>query len=269
VRVATALWAARHPVRAFKAARRNPKLAWLRALPDFLIIGAMRSGTTSLYYALTQHPRVVPPGKKEIHFFNSNYERGPDWYRTWFPLRAALVGGKMTFEATTFYLFDKEAPARARSVIPDARFIAILRDPVARAVSHYYHSRRWGKESLNFTDALAAEEARLATGDPSEFRTHSYFTRGCYDEQLENWLSEFPREQILVLISEEFFARPQEGVDTITDFVGLPRASIKDLTRQHAGGQSEADPAVHDQLRLRFAPRNARLAGILGRDLPW
>src|SRR5947209_1159841 len=147
----------------------NLRSADRRALPDFLIIGAQKAGTTSLYRYLAAHPDIVASTRKEVHFFDINFWRGEWWYRSLFPLRRRLQRRPplrnrpaITGEASPYYLFHPFAPERAAQLLPDAKLIVLLRDPVERAWSHYRHEVANGRETMTFPDALAAEPARLA-----------------------------------------------------------------------------------------------------------
>ena len=169
-----------------------------RALPDFLLIGGQRCGSTSLYTTLCGHPQVLAGAHKEPHFFDNNHLRGEHFYRRLFPLRAHLRARRaITGEATTHYLSHPAVPGRVAAMLPDVRLIAILRDPVERAYSHYQLAHRNGREPLSFEQALAAEPERLAgeearlLSDPAyrgeAYGVQSYRTRGLYLEQLERW----------------------------------------------------------------------------------
>ena len=167
--------------------------SFLRALPDFLIVGTQRGGTSSLYKYLGQHPEVSPSTRKEVEFFSTRFDAGVEWYRAHFPLRRRS-GRLHTFEATPDYLLHPLAAERAYRLLPEAKIIAMLREPTSRAFSHYNHNRRLGHEPLSFTDALAAEPERIAgerarlLADSSyralDLRRHGYVERGKYDEQL-------------------------------------------------------------------------------------
>src|SRR6187551_3563074 len=128
-----------------------------RPLPDFLVIGAQKAGTTALYAYLRWHPGIAGPSWKEVCFFDRHWWRGEAWYRGQFPLRA---GERLVGEASPSYLFHPLAPERARSLVPGAKLVALLRDPVDRAYSQYQHEVALGREPLSFEDALAAEEER-------------------------------------------------------------------------------------------------------------
>src|SRR5690606_23224629 len=193
------------------------------ALPDALVIGAQRCGTTSLYHGLAQHPGVARAKKKEVHYFDLNYHRGLTWYQKQFERRRA----KLNFEASPYYIFHPKAPERVAAALPDAKIIVILRDPVARAYSHYWHERRLGHETLSFADAIEAEAERLAgesrklledDGYYSFNHQHfSYVARGCYARQLMRWLQYFPRTRFLFVESESFFEDPRREMARITE----------------------------------------------------
>lgn len=264
-----------------------------RILPSYLIIGAQRAGTTSLFDNLCRHPDVAGPTAtkdevawaKELHFFDDGFWRGVDWYRAFFPLAssryvARLRGADLIAgEASPSYLFHPGVPARVAATLPDVRLIALLRDPVERAYSHYQHMHRKGMETLSFEDALAAEEERLAgeeeriLADPryasDHHRNHSYVTRGLYADQLERWFEYFPREQLLVLRAEDFFARPAEIYADVLGFLDLRPWKAHDFVRRNRAAYSPIHPALRARLAARFAEPNARLARLLNRDFGW
>ena len=149
--------------------------ARLRTLPDYLIVGAQRAGTTTLQKHLFLHPDVMPPGRvKGVHFFDTNFGRSPLWYRSHFPTTRARARAEhgtghpvVTGEASPYYLFHPQCASRIADIIPEARIVMLLRDPVARAYSHYLHEERRGFEDLPLEEALAAEPSRLA-GDEAK-----------------------------------------------------------------------------------------------------
>jgi hypothetical protein len=236
--------------------------------PDYIIVGTQKGGTTSLHRYLTEHPEVSGGRGKEIHFFSWKYDRGLDWYLARFPPdgEAKVVG-----EASTSYLCDPEAPARVRQALPDVKLIVLLRNPVDRAYSQYQMNMRKGDEALTFEDALAAEPQRLCSADRSatQWRYSSYATRGLYAEQLEWWLAEFPCQQLLVLKSEAFFARPDEGLRQALAFLGLPAWSPASYEAHNPGLYPEMQPATRQRLTAYFAPHNQRLYELLDWDLGW
>ncbi len=127
--------------------------------PAFVIVGAQRGGTTSLYRYLAAHPGVLPASRKELHYFTNRHDRGPDWYRSQFP---PTPPGTITGESTPYYLFHPHAPRRLHAFAPDVKLIVLLRNPVDRAYSHYQLQVRRRHETLPFEEAIAREEERLA-----------------------------------------------------------------------------------------------------------
>ena len=266
-----------------RAARRRGLMATsgLRSLPDFLVIGTQRGGTTSLYRYMTAHPMVRAAQCKEIHYFDAEYGRGSAWYRSHFPL--AGTDGRaprlQTGEATPYYLFHPHAPQRVAALVPDVRVIVLLRDPVQRAYSHYHHELAKGREELTFEEAVAREAERLdgelerMTQDPgydsARLRHHSYVARGRYAEQLDRWYAAFPPGQVLVLRSEDLYGNAAATVDEVDRFLGLPPRKPA-LYRQHNGREyDDLPPAVSERLREVFAPHNQRLYALVGRDFGW
>ena len=149
------------PLRRLRADYRQ-LTAPLRGLPSVLIIGAQKGGTTSLFSYLVQHPDVLAPLTKEIHYFDLQYDREDKWYRGHFPFARRLERGAVTIDASPYYLPHPLVPARAAQLVPEAKLVAVLRDPVDRALSHYHHEVRAGRESLSFADAIDQEAERLA-----------------------------------------------------------------------------------------------------------
>jgi hypothetical protein len=257
------------------------------ALPDFVVIGGKKCGTTYLYHLLSLHPLVEPAATKELHFFDTLFDEGVEWYRRCFP-KPKLKDGRNTItgEATP-YMAAHHAPERMAEVIPQARLIALLRDPVDRAYSHYHQGVRRGSETRTFEEAIEAEEAR-SRGERDKMyddehhvgvnhRHSSYLSRGVYVDQLQCWSRFFDREQLLVLKSEDFFAHPVETLKVVLDFLGLPEwepeASnyrIKYSRKKFSGNYLQRmDPATRRRLEEYFEPHNRRLYDFLGKDLGW
>ena len=200
----------------------------VQAMPDFFIIGAQRGGTRSLYEYLSGHPDIQPARTEEVHYFSLFFDRGRRWFLSQFP---PLGPGQITGEASPYYLFHPLAAERLHAVAPEAKLIVLLRNPVDRAFSHYQLEVRQGNEPLSFEEAIAAESSRLAgeverildddTYASFAHQHYSYLARGRYVEQLRRWFSLFPRDQFLVLKSENFYRDPAAGYRQVTDFLGL------------------------------------------------
>ena len=262
-----------------------------RAFPDFVIIGGQRCGTSSLYKYLEDHPLIVPSLRKEIRYFNRHHAKGEGWYRAHFPsrwhrrwLRRRHGREPVTFEATPAYLLHPLAPVRASRLLPEARIVAILRNPVDRALSHFHHSVSRGWETLSFEEALEAEPARLAdhaerlATDPTyysnDYLRYSYAERGHYAEQLERWMAVYPIARILVLRSEDLFHEPVVTYHRLLEFLELPTWTPAHLANHSYRGAPPPEryglsPDVRRQLVERFAPSNRRLEQLVGRSFGW
>jgi hypothetical protein len=258
----------------------------LRPPPDFLIIGTKRGGTTTLYRALTRHPdvRELFPSMLHIkspHYFDLNHNRGKAWYRSHFPI---AVPGRprrwRTGESSPYYLFHPLAPARAASEAPGVRLIALLRDPVERAVSHHWDRVQVGIEHLSLADAIAAEPARLAgererleadpTATSDRYEHFSYVARGRYAEQLRRWLDAYPAGQLLVIRSEDLFAAPQVVFARVLDFLGLAPFELRSLERHHGRrDRPRMEPGLRADLAAMFVGPNAELADLLESPVWW
>jgi Sulfotransferase domain len=263
----------------------------LRLWPDVLIIGTQRGGTTSLYRYLAEHPNFAPAlVSKGVHYFDTElYERRPaSWYRGHFPttayreLRERISHGKViTGEGSPYYMFHPLGARRVRTTVPMVKLIALLRNPVARAYSHYQHEVDGGFEDLpSFERALAAEEKRLEgererlLNDPMyrsfAYRHHSYQARGRYAEQLAVWLELFPREQVLVLRSEDLFADPEATFAQVLRFLGLPSHTLRTFKRYNAHGAPRGMAAeTAAELEGAFEAPNRDLERLLGRGFGW
>lgn len=247
-----------------------------RALPDAVILGAQKSGTSSLHNYLTQQPGVIAPLVKEVHYFDLNFARGEAWYRAHFGRREEAG---INLDSSPYYLFHPAVPERMRALLPDARLIALLRDPVRRAYSHYWHEHARGREKLSFEAAIDAEPARLAdaeallargTIDRSEVHQHlSYLSRGRYAEQLERWFALYPRDRLLVLRFEDLVRQPLAVLNETLAFLGLPPAASANLGARNTRRYPPMADATAARLREYFAPHNRRLEALLGRSMGW
>ena len=252
--------------------------AAVRPLPDFLILGAQKAGTTALYAYLRRHPEITGPSWKEVSYFDRHYARGESWYRGNFPnlLRSR---GELVGEASPSYVFHPLGPERVKALVPEARLIVLVRDPVDRALSHYNHELALGRESLSFEDALDAEEGRLEgeverlRADPRYFSrawwSHTYKSRGRYAEQLERWLAVFPREQLLIVPSEELLAEPGRVHAEVLEFLGAPPYRLDAYPRVFERKYESMRPETRAELADSFADHNRRLYELVGRDLGW
>jgi hypothetical protein len=251
--------------------------AGLRVLPDFVIIGAQRSGTTSLYDYLLRHPQVIPAHKKEVHFYDLHHARGVEWYRANFPLRWQMRDGRITGEATPNYLVYPQAAERLHAVTPNAKLIALLRNPVDRAHSAWRLRSMEGSETASFEEALAREMEQADTDvsdmrDPRKvgrFLRFLYLAKSRYPEQLERWWSLFARDQMLIVQSEELFTHPDKALGAIADFLAIERWQPDSFRTVNEAKPAPIDAALRARLVEYFAPHNARLEAMVGRSFDW
>ncbi len=251
--------------------------AGLRSLPHFVIIGAQRAGTTSLYHWVTGHGECKAAFRKEPHYFDLHYDKGPNWYRAHFPLRTR---GAVSGEGSPYLLFHPLAPERmARDLPPATVLIVLLRDPVDRAISQYRYERQLGFEHLDLVDAIAAEPTRLAgqaqilrAGGASFAHQHfSYVARGEYARQLRHWFEYFPRDAIHVFERSELIVRTEEQNRLLT-LLGLdpdhqlPFPHHNATSFASAPGNEAAEREVRARLAEHFHPWNEDLATLLGRQ---
>jgi hypothetical protein len=269
----------KQPLRRIRAGYRR-LTAPLRGLPSTLIIGTQKGGTTSLFSYLVEHPDVLPPLSKEIHYFDFHYKNGPNWYRGRFPYAGQLRRGSLSLDASPYYMMHPLAPERAAELLPDVKLIALLRNPIDRALSHYQHEVRGGRETLSFAEALDREAERLC-GEEERLRRdphyyswnhhrYAYTQRGLYLIQLQRWAKNFPRSQLLVLQSEWLFRDPRAATAAVYRFLGL---RPHELTRYETFLPGSYDRDMPEQLRKRladyFEPHNRALFQWLGEEYDW
>jgi Sulfotransferase domain len=243
-------------------------LAGLGAIPDAIIIGAQKCGTSSLFHYLEQHPRLGSARTKEVHYFDLHFDRGPYWYRGQFRRRP----GEIVVEASPYYLFHPAVPARAAALLPAAKLIVVMREPVARAYSHYQHARAKGHETLGFEEAIAAERERMgdshdALADGRIRRSHahqhfSYISRGFYADQIARWQKHYPADSFLFLRAEDLFAAPQESFDQACSFLGLPQVALPDASARNARSYDRMRPEMRAELARLYEEPNRRLAEL-------
>lgn len=263
-----------------------------RQMPDFLITGTKRGGTTSLFNYLLMHPGVLGlfpqnRGKKSTDWFFADSAHPETWYRSHFHtqrykdrLAAELGHAPVNGEASPYYIWDPRIAEKVRAVAPGVKSILLLRDPVERAWSHYQERTQNGVEPLSFEEALTAESRRLdgeleqMSTDPAYHSTaHDWYTyraRGIYLPQIHNWLRSFDRDQVLILRSEDMYDDVQGVFDQVTDFLGIGRFTLPDTKPFNSSHRKSTVPEpIRTDLAQFFAPYNASLEEFLGRSLHW
>ena len=261
------------------------KFTWrIRCLPDFIIIGAQKSGTTSLFYYLSQHPQLIPSIKKEVHFFDGgldpgvdNFSKGQSWYRAHFPKRNELDNHEKVFEASPSYLFNPYVPERIFNLLPNTKLIILLRNPTERAISHYFHQKRKGVETLPIFDAFKVEEERLAPIIENEdyrskiFLQYSYKSRGLYYEQIIRYLKYFKFSNLLILHSDDLFMHTEITLQQTFNFIDVdPEFKILDLQPKHvSNNRTKVETDVYDYLNEYFYSQNQKLFSLLDVKYDW
>ncbi len=253
--------------------KKSSKRSALEWEPNFIIIGVQKGGTSSLYTYLTHHPQIAEARQKEVHFFDLNLDKGIEWYRSQFP---SIGDGteRQICEASPYYIFHPCVPQRVYNVFPQVKLILLLRNPVDRAISHYYHEVRLGFENLSLEEAIAAEPQRLAgeieklmasqTYYSHNHQHYAYLSRGIYADQILNWLKFFPKEQMLILKSEDLYTNPAATFNTTLEFLNLPSYQLEKYDKYNAGEYGSVNEEIYQQLTAYFQPHNQRLAGLLG-----
>ncbi len=267
------------------ASAKELALAWGRLTapwrmePAFLVIGAQRCGTTSLFRALSDHPDVLrPTASKGIGFFDVNYHRGRRWYLAHFPLRLARRG-KVTFESSGYYSFHPAASSRIHAELPGVKVVLMVRNPVDRAHSAHRHELARGFESLDFVEAVDAEAGRLAgeeerlLADPShesfEHRHHAYLARGRYVEQVRRFVAELGPENVHLVDADRLFADPDTELSTLFAWLGLSAWLPQSFDQWNARPRDSMDPEVRRRLSEYFEPFDHELTEFLGRLPSW
>ena len=219
--------------------------------PGFLVLGAQRAGTTWLDRHLRAHPDVyLPERRKELHYFDACYDRGPEWYASFFPSEAEAARYRAIGEITPKYLYDPVVPERIRRDLPDCRMIAILRNPVDRAYSQYALAVRDDGEHGSFEDFVA--------------RNPDTIERGFYARQLVRYFGQFPRDRFLVLLFESVMCDADAALGRVADFLGIDARDFP--ASAHGKKVNESYRPRHPRARAA-----ARKVGefLRGHDLDW
>ena len=253
------------------------------ALPDFLIIGAAKSGTSSLYEYLNHHPLILPCVVKEPNYFTVYYDRGLDWYKSCFPYKVQKIftqGKKLiTGEATARYYWYPFAAEHAHRVIPKAKIILLLRNPIDRSYSHYKMRFNNRKVKQSFEEEIRDEPKNLEgewgkmLNDESyfsfKFNSNGYLSKGLYINYVKKWFEFFPKNQILVIKAEDFFSDPEKITNQTLEFLGMRPFKLKKYEIMRKGLESQLKPETRQKLVEYFKPYNQHLYKFLERDFGW
>ena len=248
-----------------------------RVLPNFIIIGTVRSGSTSLYYNICEHPAVLSAAYDEIGFFDSNFHLGINWYRSMFPTQKEMekvrkhTNFAITGEDTPFYFWKKEAAERIFEIIPHSKLIAIFRNPVDRAYSNYNLGIRKKTEELSFEDAIDEEMNFMKnhTFRESVDRRRSYLSKGLYANQFKIWRNVFSENQIHAISMEEMEKYPEETLLKVFRFLGIPDYSIKNPQKQKSARYEKMRSKTRERLLDYYRPHNEKFFQMIQREFGW
>lgn len=254
--------------------------------PDYLIIGAEKCGTTSLYEYLLRHPNIIPAKGKEISYFDNKFRNGFGWYKTFFPsllnkkcnqnfLKNKIISG----EATPRYLNHPHAPKRVLKLLPKIKLIVLLRNPVDRAYSHYQMEVIRGREKLSFEKAIECEKERISEEFQKMEIDDTYYSRkyywfshleaGIYIKQLKRWMGLFPKNQFLIIQSEDLFKNTTSTYNVVLKFLGLSHYELPEYKKFKERKYQKLDTGLRKKLSDYFQPYNEQLYQFLGRDFSW
>ena len=254
----------------------------IRSLPDFIIIGTARSGTTSLYYDICQHPCVLPAAYDELGYFDSNFHLGLNWYRSLFPTLFSkwLVKQKKQFaitgEDTPFYIWDPIVAKRILKNLPKIKLIVLLRNPVDRAYSNYHLGVRSGTENLSFEDAIKLEIKRLEEINEESKSSiekyairRSYLAKGFYADQLKIWFEIFNSNQLLIISTEDLKSNPQKVINKIYNFLEIPDNHKLIPEKQKKAVYPEMKKETREFLIDFYKKNNTELFNLIGQKFDW
>ena len=251
----------------------NPELAkanWKskkELAPDFIIIGSAKCGTTSLYSYIVNHPQVFHSHKKELNFFDKNFDKGVDWYLAHFP---AITDEPnfLTGEASPGYLNSFRVAQRMHKLFPQIKLIIMLRNPVDRAISQYYHKVRLGEENRSLEEVINYEiegfQAKPKTKGKSRYMLGQF-----YVELVKKWMDIFPRKQFLIIKTEQLESNTATVMKQVFDFLGLPEHQTPTYPKLNAGSYSSINKDLRLTLTEYFCPHNQRLEEYLGIEFNW
>ena len=254
----------------------------IRSLPDFIIIGTVRSGTTSLYYNICQHECVLTAAYDELGFFDSNYHLGLNWYRSLFPTLFSKWAVKqktqfaITGEDTPFYIWNPLVAKRILKILPNIKLIVLFRNPVDRAYSNYHLAVREGSENLSFEDAIQVELKNLdkindnIKQDVNKYAiARSYIAKGFYADQLKIWLELFRFEQLIIISTEDLESNPQKTLDNIYDFLKIPKNHVLIPEKQKIASYPKIKDETRKFLIDLYKKSNAELFTMIGQTFDW
>lgn len=257
--------------------------------PDFVVVvvvGGQKCGTTSLYHYISHHPQVISAKTKEVHYFDLNFEKGDRWYNEQFPSplekikRSIKIKKKViTGEASPYYMVLPFAIERMHSYNSHIKIIVLLRDPIERALSHFYHEKKLDMEKLSIEDAIKEEgvrtegELKKMEHDTSyksiNYQHYTYLKRGEYAEQIKNLLTFFDKKNILLIQSEEFYRDTEKVMSKVYNFLNIDEVHCKYEVKNKSKYNKIISDKTREILRVFYKNRNKKLFELIGTKFDW
>jgi len=256
---------------------------FIRVIPDFLVIGAKRCGTTSLYQHLPEHPCISKSPHDNMGFFNDNFHLGVNWYKSFFPTTftrnkiKSKFGGFLAFDVTTKYMEEESTANNVYQTKPNMKIIIILRNPVDRAYSQYHLSVRQTAERRSFEDVVEENMNRLNKESHEHYeikpkfsaKEDNYLKKGLYALQLRYWLKIFPRENILIVSTEEFESNQQIIYNKIFEFLNISKFEVKNTKKMQKGNYPPIKSETRNLLLDYFRQHNHELFELINMKFDW
>ena len=255
----------------------------IRVLPDFLVIGAKRCGTTSLFYHLPEHPCISKSPHDNMGFFNDNFHLGVNWYKSFFPTIftrnkiKSEFGNFLAFDVTTTYMEEESTANNVYQIKPNMKIIVILRNPVDRAYSQYHLSLREKAEKRSFEDAMEENMNELNKESHERYEIkpkfsveeNNYLKKGLYAQQLRHWLNIFPMESMLILSTEEFESKQQVIYNKIFEFLNISQFEVKNTEKMEKGSYPQMKSETRSLLLDYFRSHNNELFKLINKKFDW
>ena len=255
----------------------------IRVLPDFLVIGAKRCGTTSLFYHLPEHPCISKSPHDNMGFFNDNFHLGVNWYKSFFPTIftrnkiKSEFGKFLAFDVTTTYMEEESTANNVYQIKPNMKIIVILRNPVDRAYSQYHLNLREKAEKRSFEDAMEENMNELNKESYERYEIkpkfsveeNNYLKKGLYAQQLRHWLNIFPMESMLILSTEEFESNQQVIYNKIFEFLNISQFEVKNTEKMEKGSYPQMKSETRSLLLDYFRSYNKELFRLIDKKFDW
>ena len=254
-----------------------------RVLPECFVIGVVRSGTTSLYHYLSQHPSIAPAAYDELGYFDDNYHLGVNWYKSLFPTkftRNKIIkkhGKFLTYDVTPFYIYNPLVAKRIFESFPKAKIISNLRNPIDRAYSNYNDALEMGDIKIPFDEVVQIAMDEIDK-NKSKINNEAYIVdtfyenilaRGFYADQLKIWFKKFQKNQLLMVQSEDLAQKTDQILTKIFEFLDLPYFKIKDLTKQNKREYPPMKAETRKLLIEFYRPYNEKLYNLINQHFDW